>query len=124
MKLVLTSSNTFSLGNASKIPINPNPALFTNQSTFPNFSNVAAKADSIVEILVTSHFVINRREASRDVSSVGALCGDRIDATTFHPSLWKVRAVARPIPEDAPVINTVFGDIIDGAYQLVDVGRY
>ena len=38
-----------------------------------------------------------------------ARSGERMVAATFHPFCWKNSAVARPNPEEEPVISTVLG---------------
>src|ERR1700733_1828229 len=90
IKFTLSCSVAFSLDVASKIPMCPHPALFTTQSTFPNFLMVSPTAVSIVFRSVTLHLVIRKRGTSwRELSSDGAADGFRRVATTFQPLLWK-----------------------------------
>lgn len=95
--------------SASGAPPRKTPALFTATSSVPNASAAAstrawASAASDTSP-VTASALPPRSSISRTVSSSGSL--RRPATTTRAPSSAKASAIARPMPEPAPVTRAV-----------------
>ena len=104
-RLVSNTSRIFSSLICSSKALPPRPALLTSTSISPNRSMPFATAASTLTLSVTSSRATNR--LSNLFNSV-SFSGVRMVAITFQPLAWKVCAAKRPMPEEHPVIKTVF----------------
>jgi len=81
--------------------------VLTRQEMTPSSSRIRLTTRSISSCSVTSSAAVSQpASANGSISS-----GSRAVAYTVQPSSAKASAVARPIPDEQPVMSTVFGCI-------------
>jgi hypothetical protein len=82
------------------------PALFTSASSLPCVDTTSSTQDSMDDCDVSSscRTSIDTRAAAAAANSLAAPV--RTVPTVVHPALAAAIAVARPIPDDAPVTST------------------
>ena len=82
------------------------PALLTSTSMGPKARTAVVTAASRCPASVTSASIGRTRSSPSDRASSLSLSPERATATIRAPARWYSSALARPIPPDAPVINT------------------
>ncbi len=90
----------------------PRPALLTQVSIRPNRATAASASRSTSERSATSRATARASPPSALIRAAASsrACPLRAARTTLAPRLAAVSAVARPMPDDAPVITITCSD--------------
>ncbi len=101
-----------SAGVSSSVPWYPKPALQIITSSRPNVSTARATSARESASIVTSPGTASARPPAAVIARTtsSSRSARRARSTTAAPSAASARAVARPMPAEAPVMATTFGD--------------
>jgi hypothetical protein len=105
----------------SKSPIRYTPALFTHASTWPKRSRArrARSATAFSSTTSVGSAIALPPAATHSSATVSSASARRAATTTPQPDSAKRRAVARPIPLDAPVTTAILM-ALRGTRRLLD----